>query len=347
MGIEGINHMGIFGFFEDKKIKEELKAANEQIALLQEKLKEAEKRNEELRGLIASVNALNDELKKENESLKRTKSYGEEADELIANAKAITPNQADEYKPVTKKGKHSSARKQKSKKSNTSGTILNKEETANAIVTKADAGKPKIRVRKPKSITDVANTSDKKITEEKNQKNGENVESKDAILNKEEKPKNTGIKVVDKPKKRERKPKSADGGTKIVDKDELLKASKPVRKARAKKKPVKDESIESKPVVREEEMKVAPTETVATVESMEAAVMGIDEYEDYDTVKPVVPANKPKRKYTRRKPVGDGKAAAKASKTKKMNQSVKAVKPGKIESYADMLAITQRNDKNK
>ena len=159
MDIEGINHMGIFGFFEDKKIKEELKAANEQIALLQEKLKEAEKRNEELHGLIASVNALNDELKKENESLKRTKSYSEEADELIANAKAITPNQVDEYKPVTKKGKHSSARKQKSKKNNTSGTILNKEETANAIATKADAGKPKRRGRKPKSITDVANTS--------------------------------------------------------------------------------------------------------------------------------------------------------------------------------------------
>ena len=159
MGIEGINHMGIFGFFEDKKIKEELKAANEQIALLQEKLKEAEKRNEELHDLIASVNALNDELKKENESLKRTKSYSEEADELIANAKAITPNQADEYKPVTKRGKHSSARKKKSKKNNTSGTILNKEETANAIATKADAGKPKRRGRKPKSITDVANTS--------------------------------------------------------------------------------------------------------------------------------------------------------------------------------------------
>ena len=159
MGIEGINHMGIFGIFEDKKIKEELKTANEQIALLQEKLKEAEKRNEELHDLIASVNALNDELKKENESLKRTKSYSEEADELIANAKAITPNQADKYKTVTKKGKHSSARKQKSKKNNTSGTILNKEETANAIATKADAGKPKRRGRKPKSITDVANTS--------------------------------------------------------------------------------------------------------------------------------------------------------------------------------------------
>lgn len=43
MGIEGINHMGIFGFFDDKKIKKELKAANEQIALLQKKLKEAEK----------------------------------------------------------------------------------------------------------------------------------------------------------------------------------------------------------------------------------------------------------------------------------------------------------------
>ena len=159
MDIEGINHMGIFGFFEDKKIKEELKAANEQIALLQEKLKEAEKRNEELHDLIASVNALNDELKKENESLKRTKSYSEEADELIANAKAITPNQADKYKTVTKKGKRSSARKPKSKKNNTPGTILNKEETANAIVTKADASKPKRRGRKPKSITDVANTS--------------------------------------------------------------------------------------------------------------------------------------------------------------------------------------------
>ena len=279
--------MGIFGLFEDKKIKEELKAANEQIALLQEKLKEAEKRNEELHDLIASVNALNDELKKENESLKRTKSYSEEADELIANAKAITPNQADEYKPVTKKGKHSSARKQKPKKSNTSGTILNKEE----------------------------------------------------------KPENTELKVADKPKKRGRKPKSADSGIKIVDKGESSKDSKPVRKARTKKKPVKDETIESKLVVREEETKVVPTETVATVEPMEAAVMGIDEYEDYDAVKAVAPANKTKRKYTRRKPVCEGKADVKVSKTKKTNQSVKAVKPGKIESYADMLAITQTGEK--
>ena len=104
MDIEGINYMNIFGLFEDKKTKEELKTANEQIALLQKKLNEAEKRNDELHGLIASINALNEELKMENESLKRSKSYSEEVGELIASVETIPPNQTGEYQPATQKG---------------------------------------------------------------------------------------------------------------------------------------------------------------------------------------------------------------------------------------------------
>lgn len=346
MDIEGINYMNIFGLFEDKKTKEELKTANEQIALLQKKLNEAEKRNDELHGLIASINALNEELKMENESLKRSKSYSEEVGELIASVETITPNQTGEYKPATKKGERSLTRKQKSKKSNPTDTISNKEEVANDATAKADAGKPKRRGRKLKSTAEVLNVADKKTIKEKKHDQGENVDFKDAILNKEEKPEYIELQAVDKSKKRGRKPKVARDGAKTIDNGVSSKDSKLGRKARAKKKPVKDGTIESKPVVREEETKVVPTETVVTVEPTEAAVMGIDEYENYDAIKPSKPASKPKRNYTRRKPVYASKTGTNAKKPQKKAGDVKATKPGKIESYADMLAITQSGNKN-
>lgn len=291
--------MGIFRFFEDKKTKEELMAANAKIEQLEKQLEEKIKENAELKSMLNALN--NSEARKtsRNKSQNRTMSASEEADAFIENIDAVKSEYNKESEQASQKPKKIIKKKRVEDKTATVRVSQDKKEESTKSadeVNKNISEKPKRRGRKPKNKVD--NTTPLK-------KNAKTPTGDD-----------------DKPKPS----KKVNGATK-----------------RGRKKKDTDDKASANDIKVEE----ASVKAENVAEPQEAAVMGIDEYENYDAIKPSKPASKPKRKYKRRKPVDASKAGANASKSQKTASGVKAVKPGKIESYADMLAITQESEKKR
>ena len=290
--------MGIFGFFEDKKTKEELMAANAKIEQLEKQLEEKIKENAELKSMLNALNNSEARKAKKNKSQKRTMSASEEADAFIENIDAVKSEYNKESEQASQKPKKIIKKKRVEDKTATVRVSQDKKEELAKSADEADnniSEKPKGRGRKPKNKAD-------KVASRKNVK--------------------TPTGVNDKPMPSKKVNVATKRGRKKKDTDAKASAS--------------DIKVEEVSVKAEN-----------TAEPLEAAVMGIDEYENYDAIKPSKPASKPKRKYKRRKPVDASKAGANASKSQKKAGDVKAVKPGKIESYADMLAITQESEKKR
>ena len=297
LGIEGENNMGIFGFFEDKKTKEELMAANAKIEQLEKQLEEKTKENAELKSMLNALNNSEARKTRRNKSQNRSMSTSEEADAFIENINAVKP----EY----------------NKESEQAGP------------------KPKKIIKKN---PDEDKTATVRVSQDKKEEPAKSVDEVDNNIS-------------EKPKRRGRKPKNKIDNTTPLKKNAKTPTGdddkpKPSKKANgAIKRGRKKKDVDAKASASDIKVEEISVKAENAAEPLEAAVMGIDEYESYDAIKPSKIASKPKRKYIRRKPVGEGKADVKVSKTKKTNQSVKAVKPGKIESYADMLAITQGDKK--
>lgn len=288
--------MGSFGFFEDKKTKEELMAANAKIEQLEKQLEEKIKENAELKSMLNALNNSEARKTRKKKSQNRTMSASEEADAFIENINAVKPEYNKESDQASQKPKKIIKKKQVEDKTATARVSQDKKEEPVNSTDEADnniSEKPTRRGRKPKNKVD--NTTPLK----KNVKTPTGDDDKP----KPSKKANGAI-------KRGRKKKDAD--------------------AKASASDIKVEEVSNK------------VENAA--EPLEAVVMGIDEYENYDAIRPSKPASKPKRKYKRRKPFDASKARANTSKPQKTAGGVKAVKPGKIESYADMLAITQTGE---
>ena len=83
--------MGIFGFFEDKKTKEELMAANAKIEQLEKQLEEKTKENAELKSMLNALNNSEARKTRRNKSQNRSMSTSEEADAFIENINAVKP----------------------------------------------------------------------------------------------------------------------------------------------------------------------------------------------------------------------------------------------------------------
>ena len=241
---------------------------------------------------------------------------------------------------------NSEARKTRKEKSQ--HTTMSASEEADAFIENIDAVKSEYNKeseqasQKPKKITKKKRVEDKTATVRVSQdKKEESAKSADEVDNN----------ISEKPKRRGRKPKNKfDNTTSLkknvktpADDDGKPKPSKKVNGAteRGRKKKETDDKASASDIKVEETSVKAEN----AAEPLEAAVMGIDEYENYDAIKPSKPASKPKRKYKRRKSVDSGKAKVKSNKSEKTSGVAKAVKPGKIESYADMLAITQESEK--
>lgn len=289
--------MGIFRFFEDKKTKEELMAANAKIEQLEKQLEEKIKENAELKSMLNALNNSEARKTRRNKSQNRTMSASEEADAFIENIDVVKSEYNKESEQASQKPKKIIKKKRVEDKTATVRVSPDKKEEPVNSTDEADnniSEKPKRRGRKPKNKVD--NTTPLK-------KNAKTPADDD-----------------DKPKPSKKVNGATKHGRKKKDADSKASASD----------------------IKAEEISVKAENAV---EPLEAAVMGIDEYENYDAIKPSKLASKPKRKYIRRKPVDASKAGANASKSQKTADGVKAVKPGKIESYADMLAITQTGEK--
>lgn len=298
LGIEGENNMGIFGFFEDKKTKEELMAANAKIEQLEKQLEEKTKENAELKSMLNALNNSEARKTRRSKSQNRSMSASEEADAFIENSDAVRSEYSKESKQTSQKPK-------------------------------------KIIKKKP----DEDKTATVKVSQDKKDEPAKSAEEVDNNIS--EKPKRRGRK----PKNKAEKVASRKNAKTQTGDDGKLKPSKKVNGATERGRKKKDTDAKaSASDIKTEEVSVKAENAS---EPLEAAVMGIDEYENYDAIKPSKPASKPKRKYKRRKPVDASKTGANASKSQKKAGSVRAVKPGKIESYADMLAITQENKKKR
>ena len=241
--------MGIFGFFEDKKTKEELLAAKVKIEQLEKQLEEKTKENAELKSMLNAFNNSEARKTRKKKSQHKTMSASEEADAFIKSIDADKPEYNKESEQASQKPKKIIKKKPDENKTATVRVSQGKKEELAKSADEADnniSEKPKGRGRKPKNKAD-------KVASRKNAKTPTGDDSK---------PKPS--KKVNGATKRGRKKKDTD--------------------AKASASDIKVEEISVK------------VENAA--EPQEAAVMGIDEYENYVAIKPSKLASKPKRKYT-------------------------------------------------
>lgn len=235
----------------------------------------------------------------------------------------------------------------KTRKNKSQKRTMSASEEADAFIEKIDTVKPEYNKE-----SEQAGPKSNKIIKKKR------VEDKKTLVNtspdKKEEPAKSADEVdnniSEKPKRRGRKPKNKVDNTTPLKKNAKTPTGdndkpKPSKKANGStKRGRKKKDTDAKTIASDIKVEEVSAKAENVAEPQEAAVMGIDEYENYDAIKPSKPASKPKRKYTRRKPVDAHKSGANASKSQKIAAGVKTVKPGKIESYADMLAITQTGE---
>ena len=235
----------------------------------------------------------------------------------------------------------------KTRKNKSQNRTMSASEEADAFIESIDADKSEYNKeseqvsQKPKKIIkkkpDENKTATARVSQGKKEELAKSADEADNNIS--EQPKGRGRKPKNKADKVASR-KNAKTPTGDNDKPKPSKKANGATKRERKKKDTDDKASANDIKVEEVSVKA---ENVA--EPQEAVVMGIDEYENYDAIKPSKPASKPKRKYTRRKQGNENKAGANASKSQKTAGGVKAVKTGKIESYADMLAITQGDKK--
>lgn len=189
----------------------------------------------------------------------------------------------------------------KTRRSKSQNRSMSASEEADAFIEKIDTVKPEYNKE-----SEQAGPKSKKIIKKKR------VEDKTTPTNtlpdKKEEPAKSADEVdnsiSEKPKRRGRKPKNKVDNITPAKKNAQTPTGddgKPMRSKKvngATKRGRKKKDTDDKASASDIKVEAVSVKVENEAEPLEAAVMGIDEYENYNAIKPSKPASKPKRKYT-------------------------------------------------